>query len=43
MGVAYGCGFLVLEHKAVQLKAAALPTDAIIPDEPTETEEQRHY
>jgi hypothetical protein len=41
MNMAYGCGFLVLEHKAAQLKAAALPTDAKIPDEPTETEEQR--
>jgi len=41
MNVAYGSGFLVLEHKAAQLKAAALPTDAKLPDEPTETEEQR--
>ena len=41
MNMAYGCGFLVLEHKAAQLKAGALPTDAKIPDEPTETEEER--
>ena len=41
MNTAYGCGFLVLESKAAQLKAAALPTDVKIPDEPTETEGER--
>jgi hypothetical protein len=40
MNAAYSCGFMVLELKAAQLKAAALPTDAKLPDEPTETEEE---
>ena len=41
MNAAYGSGFLVLESKAAQLMAAALPTDAKIPDEPTATGAER--
>ena len=38
---ATGCGFLLMAAKKAELKATALPTDAKLPDEPTETEEQR--
>ena len=42
MSAMYGCGFLLLVHKAAALKAQALPTDAKIPDELTATPGQRH-
>jgi hypothetical protein len=41
MSAAYGSGLLLTAAKKAQLKATALPTDAKLPDEPTETEEQR--
>ena len=41
MNAATGCGLLQTAAKKAQLKAAALPTDAKLPDEPTETEEER--
>ena len=41
MNAAYGSSFLLTAAKKAQLKAAALPTDAKIPDEPTATEEER--
>jgi len=41
MEAATGCGFLLMAAKKAELKATALPTDAKLPDEPTETEEQR--
>jgi hypothetical protein len=41
MNAATGSGFLLTAAKKAQLKAAALPTDAKLPDEPTATEEQR--
>ena len=41
LSVATGCGLLLMDAKKAELKASALPTDAKIPDEPTETEAQR--
>ena len=41
MNAAYGSGLLLTAAKKAQLKAAALPTDAKLPDEPTATEEER--
>ena len=41
MNAATGFGLLLTAAKKAQLEATALPTDAKLPDEPTETEEQR--